>query len=1448
MGWLSRVKKIATGIGGAAWAPVGLVKDLASAPFVDDDEYDGFINTIYQHTVRRGGRFLEASLGPNEGLGALVGGIPEPVRDPVGDVLGGVGAGLEFAYREGVAEPVTTALTVGSLADAPGGGGIGGLFSGENWREGYRVAQDRSPGQAFALAIGTKNINDRKEVAKYAATDAYEVISGTTDAALRLGVAPEIIAGKAVSAGRVGFARPIETLEDINKADRSLRLHRFNAELEGKTAAEIRDQFFPNHSHGAPISALLADAGDMPTRRRVLRGLMGDRAELDLIRADRADLAGQLERATAKRNTLIQYADDGDQQSLFNDPAQVQKSKAEVDLLYSEQERLDRAQKVYEEAPLRNVPRVSRIRAGTTRVTRSDFYQKSPYGKPLRKTFGMLPHNFVNLHDTRGDVHIHRMLRQSNLDLAEQDRLRSAYIQSALPEQRQQVLLEAEEASVRSIAEGAGMTTDELESVLNAARQGRARAAAVIKSRTYDAEGRSRLHFEDEAGTFHEVDLPLWVTQEANVLPLADMREVKRAATRMGQFRARHPNTPQPTEYLDSFYKVWRPSVLLRGAWPIRVVGDEQLRIFAKIGALTQVKNIGSALRRDTADRIRQLPETYSMLQEIPRRGTAAVRADLRELADKRGKRFLNIDGYQMEDAFGAPGDADNVFRELTSARSSWNKAIGQHEDAQLRQLRESTGEWRTIRPDEPDYRSAWEWAVNKQLGQDEMARKFLAGSTADEVAQWLRSTPEGQVYARHNRVRARNPERWAEMAEQQVEAYTLGNPELKQLALRKKATAADLVRVAPDAAERPFVHGEILQQSLGKGPIARNLNSLSQTMFKWLGEKPTNVLSRNRFFEHMYRAEAERLVKLLDDQSGRLDLTELQSIQRSSREYALHQTRELLYDLAEESDLAASLRHFVPFYSAWQEVITRWSGLAAENPAFVLRMRQVWQAPEKAGLITDENGREIEWGKDYAEGERGAERYLTLALPEWAQKTIPGLRHAGKVKFNKKSFNMVLQGWPGFGPPVQIPVNEIVKARPDLEASFKFVLPFGTTSEFRDMLLPAFARRAYTLQAGEEDRQYHNSMIRIFNDMVVDYELGKRETKPTWDEAKKATDDFWKMRTAASWFSPAAPSFESPYQMYIDSHRQAQQRYAEDNLALADEEGNERTPDEWFLDEFGAEYFSLTQSLSKSMDGIPPTLEGQAARKKYRDLIERHPDLGRLIIGAEGAGEFNGAVYDAQIKNALYPGSADKQREIQPFEEAQRGPDVRMGWIKYTRAMDSIEAERIARGLPNLQVKAARDLSILKRSVIDGIAQEHPEWFEDFSVVDRNKWNNRLVGLQEIAGDRRLQGRDDIAGLREYLDARQVILEELGTRKAKTLTASANQDLARLWDAITGSLVERNLAFADLYYRWLERDPMASESVPDLTSTKSGPDPLGLGDLSVSFDSGSNVLAKAFV
>jgi hypothetical protein len=74
----------------------------------------------------------------------------------VDKILGGLGKGFEYADapgRELLREPLSAAMTYASLSEARGTDGLRNLFDGDQWKEAYGIAQDRSIGQSLALGV-----------------------------------------------------------------------------------------------------------------------------------------------------------------------------------------------------------------------------------------------------------------------------------------------------------------------------------------------------------------------------------------------------------------------------------------------------------------------------------------------------------------------------------------------------------------------------------------------------------------------------------------------------------------------------------------------------------------------------------------------------------------------------------------------------------------------------------------------------------------------------------------------------------------------------------------------------------------------------------------------------------------------------------------------------------------------------------------------------------------------------------------------------------------------------------------------------------------------------------------------------------------------------------------------------------------------------------------------
>jgi hypothetical protein len=260
------------------------------------------------------------------------------------------------------------------------------------------------------------------------------------------------------------------------------------------------------------------------------------------------------------------------------------------------------------------------------------------------------------------------------------------------------------------------------------------------------------------------------------------------------------------------------------------------------------------------------------------------------------------------------------------------------------------------------------------------------------------------------------------------------------------------------------------------------------------------------------------------------------------------------------------------------------------------------------------------------------------------------------------------------------------------------------------------------------------------------------------------------------------------------------------------------------FIDQFGDEFFALTQAFTKVNNGVPASIQGQQAYARHQALVQQFPELGSLIIGNEGGGsavQFSNAAYQKQLTTPLRPGSNVMQRSYLSPEEIIQQDDQRLGWIKFTRAMDLVDAEMSNRGITNINDKRANDLRVLKDLLTNKIATEHPQWFSDYQSRDETKWDNRIASMRQIVKDPTLKQRPDIEALAGYLDARDAMVAMLGTRANKGIDARDNADLNFLWSSYVqkAKAGPGGLTFSNLFNRWLINDPM----------NQTGPNTLGL-------------------
>lgn len=1207
--------------------------------------------------------------------------------------------------------------------------------------------------------------------------------------------------------------------------------------MDGKSASYIRRLYFRDVPGGGAISSLLAEATSYRQRVAIIGASLGiqvpeastlgpiAQARLRVLNKELLDLKQGPDIAFRQKTVYRSMTDDTD---WLVDPAKraqlldsVEQEIAEVGQQALLGDFLDTAR---HQALLDKPPRLSLLRQTRETLRSSWLYQETPLSRPVRSLVEKRPHRFVNTHDPQADIQIVRQLEEAaplGISASTVDSYRDRWMAATTEVEKGRIARQMDEEIVTAAITKAGISKKDFNQVLTRMRRGKRGAGEILQSRRYSpVDGGDIIKYVDDSGEMVEMVLPVLSTQLQNWIPLTDVRELIRLSTQLGRLKVKYGRVPSYA--MDSFYHLWKPSVLLRGGWPLRVVSDEQLRILARTGSImahVQAIELGempkwttlfdpdlTGVRRTAAG----LAFPITMMTAGAARATAAV---------SRGARKLKLVDPQLYDDMATVGTEN-----LVSSRAAFNgpnasvaqemeMLFGRTESGIMDKLvSNSTGEWASVAKGSRQYSVAWKRALQDQIGRDPLARQILEtvlnGGTAAEgkvlALRWLKNTPEGRELAERMRFRSVNSDRWLDDVEDIVRHYTVEYDEtLVRGALDNKVTPR-MLRDIDEARRPPVVHGEVVDQVLGKGVVNETLTEFFDTGYDLLGRLPTDTLSRQPMYKQIYGLEMRRIRKTLKAQGVDTELeTVIQRMSQTARNRSREEVITFLYNLAETSRFGSMMRWWMPFYPAWQEVLEVWTKLSLRDPSIPGRAMLLWKAPNRAGLIvTDDDGNEF---IQLRLSEKMSDKLKLTGFAEYFLE--------GGVRFGKSSFNMVTNSpLPGAGPPIQILVNDVVKNKPELEESLRFLLPYGVNATATDVILSPVVKRIGAWLGGRKSNAVY---VRHFNNVLTwmdyQYRAGIRSDPVDLDEVYSITDKIFTVQTFASFTAPAQPIFDSPLKPYIDIYRD-----------LQGELGAEA--DEVFLREFGDEFISLTLGRTVSKTGIPPTVEAQVARRQVEGLISRNPNYGRLIIGEDAAiGEFSTAAFAWQLSNP--PADDPKFREeserryrvltIDPDTGRIENADTRLGWTEYIKATDMIDLEMRSRGLTSLRVKAAEDLAGLKRALTKAIADKYPSWWRDFNLRDNLKWEERIKSFRDISTSilETDPERSDMRGVAEYLEARDMVLNELNRRKqlggSASLTAVINQDLMMLWEGIVFQISFDNIAFRPIWQRYLEGDPV---------------------------------------
>jgi hypothetical protein len=1064
------------------------------------------------------------------------------------------------------------------------------------------------------------------------------------------------------------------------------------------------------------------------------------------------------------------------------------------------------------------------------------------------------------------------------LDPAQSKSILDSYIGARTPEERMIATINLEGNALRQIAAKYDIDEDIANQIYNNYRGARTSALKSIKDKGFMVDTDNSI-----------IKVPQLESQTADYLPIMDFQLMDNLLKRNSSVLRGIVGGGKDSflTIADVIQDAFKAGALLRLGYTQRNAIDSQLRIAASVGSIATLRHLGPGIKNlvnnsvavparfidsyravDQGMNIKQVQQsstkvinelndlkskigeleakvslkpdnvelngelnTLKLLQEekiavynhyadvLSRKGIK----DPKQRIGAGSYKVTTSDGeiYDLNDAFGGPlGD---MFRKIASSGNSFERLVDSNTDMYMRKL--SSKGIGAIRPSDPAYFEQWAQTLRQQFGNSAVVNKIIGGDSIDDITKWLRNSPEGRDLRKRLAITSDDSGEYVNKINGFLDQYLPIQSGLR--GKLKEITAADLRTTFKDPTDLPVIHGHVLEEALFNVSQVKG-RELINTAFKFLGTLPEDAWARNPLYVYLYRREAKRRLDVMTGQKvDRLTTQEQAQLMSQSHKIAQREMKGILFNIERRTNLATAFKYISPFFSAQENSYKTWLKLAAANPAIVNRGYLVWNAPNQAGLVTDQEGNEV------PAGQTTGNDIIWVGLPKGITK-IPGLQSLTEMGIPKGSLDILFQGGLDIlymkgnpnvfsdifpvGPYVAIPASEIVKRQPSLEESFKWALPFGPSKDALSGLAPTWFQRLQTRAAGLNDPAFARSYQLIWN---TEQQRAKRNGQDPVPAGKilKMTKDYWNMRTAANLIMPFAPRFDSPYKYYLDKSREYRRMYGLE-------------ADAKFLDDY-PEFFSFSASLSSNPTNVQSSVQAVNNIKKYDGLVGElakiEPRLVGLIVNDFSGYEFSQAAYDYLYGKRIAADSPAKFLTSQAPADAQKRNDAEKGWIQYNRFMDAIDNELQDLGLTSTQQKGAEYLAAIKTAVIRKLAVQTDEngqpvinpktgqavqtaWYDDYLDSDGSKTNRVIVGLGKILTDKKFietnKNNPTWKSVSAYLDLRKAVAAELAKRDVKSIGAKKNMDLRMIYDGTVNKLKQDDkLGFAYVYDRFLSQD-----------------------------------------
>lgn len=861
------------------------------------------------------------------------------------------------------------------------------------------------------------------------------------------------------------------------------------------------------------------------------------------------------------------------------------------------------------------------------------------------------------------------------------------------------------------------------------------------------------------------------------LVPVPDAREMRRATSTVGRFLDEHKAIDAPLVWAEwTMQKVWKPFALLRGAWTVKVVGEEQVRM-AGSGLESAVHHPLSFIAIASGRKMRGdiFGKTFDYADETSEIGKAVTRGA----------------GPWLGKVQSAGRDVFEKGDELYEG--AWRSELDMLQSDRIAPHVAGRPLVKDGAAPTPDELKEWFWS-----GDGAKLREAQASAPGAELFT-VRTRPTPGSYAEDGKILSADD--YVDSLFDRVKIKTGGDADLR----RWVAEGGDLDLASKFDVGPQMVQGELPPHMRNGGKAAQYADQATQYLFSALMGRPSNYLSRSPAFKQFYWQRLEELLPFVDEKGAAkilngavtngLDPARLARMRKLAasgtgelkakaadelaKAFGIQKTHDLLFDIADKNNFDEVMRLVLPFSAAWREILTTWAKLGVEEPRVLRRFQQGIEGARESGFF-------------FPDPQTG-EEVFAYPLSDKLNKALFGVpfKTTGSVSgLNLFSSNPLV---PGFGPVVAIPMGKLIPHKPDWDWARDWFLPFGDPEASLSGLGPAWLRKVKTgLSDPESDRLLGSSVVDVMEYLASTgkYDLSTMEGKKRLeDDAVRKGKLMFLLRGLVQWAGPSAPKFQ-PVTEVKDGQAEFSSKLAEEFYKLQAEDY--QTAVSKFLDLYGDD--ALMVFVNKSHGGFSPTDE-------LHDFVRTHPgvvdDYGKtygFFVHTTDGFSFN--EYNRQL-------ATGEKKSLKP-SEATDFANAKVAAVKWDKAREKAGT--------NPSPEARQWLSEVREALI----ADYPGWNPEVFKAGEVKVAIREVG--RAATDPRLVNAPNAEPIRKYMLARE---KALAAAKASGLgsfdSAKKAQPIREWLREFADVLVEENPEFAVVWDRLFSRelkddDPVAEQ------------------------------------